>query len=154
MSRLRLTMPASLPSVSDIRTIGTCSIDTLLSGYTQALRPGVKASFGIAIDTQKLNDVAPAGPAHKVRLPRDQLIRFFYLLANFPSGWCQLHFRGVDEGSKVYSTYTNNSLAFCSSFWSTTTCASDEGRSQTPISIYLLSSLPSRFSCHAAAVAL
>jgi hypothetical protein len=24
--------------------------------YTQALRPGVKASFGIAIDTQRLND--------------------------------------------------------------------------------------------------
>jgi len=37
-----------------------------LPGYTQALRPGVKASFGLAIDTQKLNDVAPTGPAHKV----------------------------------------------------------------------------------------
>ena len=36
-------------------------------GYTQALRPGVKASFGLAVDTQKLNDVAPTGPAHKVR---------------------------------------------------------------------------------------
>jgi hypothetical protein len=24
--------------------------------YTQALRPGVKASFGMAIDTQRLND--------------------------------------------------------------------------------------------------
>jgi len=35
-------------------------------GYTQALRPGVKASFGLALDTQKLNDPSPAGPAHKV----------------------------------------------------------------------------------------
>lgn len=38
----------------------------LALGYTQALRPGVKASFGLAIDTQKLNEVAPTGPAHKV----------------------------------------------------------------------------------------
>lgn len=38
----------------------------LALGYTQALRPGVKASFGLAIDTQKLNEVAPSGPAHKV----------------------------------------------------------------------------------------
>jgi voltage-dependent anion channel protein 2 len=35
----------------------------LCLGYTQALRPGVKASFGLALDTQRLND---AGPAHKV----------------------------------------------------------------------------------------
>jgi voltage-dependent anion channel protein 2 len=35
-------------------------------GYTQALRPGVKASFGLALDTQKLNDIAPVGPSHKV----------------------------------------------------------------------------------------
>ncbi|KAJ3513449.1 hypothetical protein NMY22_g15034 [Coprinellus aureogranulatus] len=35
-------------------------------GYTQALRPGVKAQFGLAIDTQKLNDPAPVGPSHKV----------------------------------------------------------------------------------------
>jgi len=38
-------------------------------GYTQALRPGVKASFGLALDTQKLSD-APATStgvsAHKV----------------------------------------------------------------------------------------
>jgi voltage-dependent anion channel protein 2 len=37
-----------------------------LLGYTQALRPGVKASFGLAIDTQRLNDAGVAGPAHKV----------------------------------------------------------------------------------------
>jgi len=44
----------------------------LALGYTQALRPGVKASFGLAIDTQQLNgstsDMSP-GPtraAHKV----------------------------------------------------------------------------------------
>jgi len=35
-------------------------------GYTQILRPGVKASFGLALDTQKLNDPDPAGTAHKV----------------------------------------------------------------------------------------
>jgi voltage-dependent anion channel protein 2 len=36
-------------------------------GYTQALREGVKASFGVALDTQKLNQVAAAGTsAHKV----------------------------------------------------------------------------------------
>jgi len=35
-------------------------------GYTQSLRPGVKASFGLALDTQKLNDTNPVGPAHKV----------------------------------------------------------------------------------------
>jgi len=35
-------------------------------GYTQTLRPGVKASFGLALDTQKLNDPAPIGPSHKV----------------------------------------------------------------------------------------
>ncbi|KDR82503.1 hypothetical protein GALMADRAFT_57395 [Galerina marginata CBS 339.88] len=35
-------------------------------GYTQSLRPGVKASFGLALDTVKLNDPTPSGPAHKV----------------------------------------------------------------------------------------
>ncbi|KAF8645192.1 hypothetical protein AX16_008019 [Volvariella volvacea WC 439] len=38
----------------------------LVLGYTQALRPGVKASFGLALDTQKLNDPSPVGPSHKV----------------------------------------------------------------------------------------
>ncbi|EIW80882.1 hypothetical protein CONPUDRAFT_82012 [Coniophora puteana RWD-64-598 SS2] len=38
----------------------------LALGYTQALRPGVKASFGIALDTQRLNEIAPSGPTHKV----------------------------------------------------------------------------------------
>ncbi|KAI0283938.1 eukaryotic porin/Tom40 [Russula aff. rugulosa BPL654] len=38
----------------------------LALGYTQALRPGVKASFGLALDTQRLNDASPLGPAHKV----------------------------------------------------------------------------------------
>ncbi|KAJ7195512.1 eukaryotic porin/Tom40 [Mycena pura] len=38
----------------------------LALGYTQSLRPGLKASFGVAIDTQKLNEVDPAGPVHKV----------------------------------------------------------------------------------------
>ncbi|KDR82506.1 hypothetical protein GALMADRAFT_134111 [Galerina marginata CBS 339.88] len=35
-------------------------------GYTQSLRPGVKASFGLALDTVKLKDLTPSGPAHKV----------------------------------------------------------------------------------------
>ncbi|KAI5474387.1 beta-ala-his dipeptidase [Pseudohyphozyma bogoriensis] len=35
-------------------------------GYTQALRPGVKASFGVALDTQKLNSEATGVSAHKV----------------------------------------------------------------------------------------
>jgi hypothetical protein len=38
----------------------------MLAGYTQALRPGVKASFGLALDTQKLNEISPVGPSHKV----------------------------------------------------------------------------------------
>jgi len=38
----------------------------LALGYTQSLRPGLKASFGVAIDTQKLNEVDPAGSGHKV----------------------------------------------------------------------------------------
>merc|ERR1711977_175787 len=39
-------------------------------GYTQSLRPGVKASFGVALDTQKLGETQvsekPNGPAHSV----------------------------------------------------------------------------------------
>ncbi|KAH8082001.1 eukaryotic porin/Tom40 [Cristinia sonorae] len=38
----------------------------LALAYTQSLRPGVRATFGLALDTQKLNEVSPAGPAHKV----------------------------------------------------------------------------------------
>jgi len=34
-------------------------------GYTQALRPGVKVSFGLALDTTRLNEASPTGPAHK-----------------------------------------------------------------------------------------
>jgi len=37
----------------------------LALGYTQALRPGVKASFGLALDTQKLNEASSVGPSHK-----------------------------------------------------------------------------------------
>lgn len=37
-------------------------------GYTQSLRPGVKAAFALALDTQKLNEAQPAGPTHKVCL--------------------------------------------------------------------------------------
>jgi voltage-dependent anion channel protein 2 len=43
------------------------SINVILRlGYTQALRPGVKASFGLALDTQRLNESSHSGPAHKV----------------------------------------------------------------------------------------
>jgi len=38
----------------------------LALGYTQALRPGIKASFGLALDTQKLNDPTHPGHSHKV----------------------------------------------------------------------------------------
>ena len=36
------------------------------AGYVQALRPGVRASFGLALDTQRLNDVSSEAAAHKV----------------------------------------------------------------------------------------
>lgn len=42
------------------------------TGYTQALRPGVKLGLGLAIDTQKLNEVSPSGPAHKVSVLRSK----------------------------------------------------------------------------------
>jgi len=38
----------------------------LVLGYTQSLRPGVKASFGLALDTQRLNDNTAGASAHKV----------------------------------------------------------------------------------------
>ncbi|KAH9851698.1 voltage-dependent ion-selective channel [Lenzites betulinus] len=41
------------------------NIGVLALGYTQSLRPGVRASFGLALDTQRLNDQASQG-AHKV----------------------------------------------------------------------------------------
>jgi voltage-dependent anion channel protein 2 len=40
-------------------------IGILCLGYTQALRPGVKASLGLALDTTKMNSEGGA-PAHKV----------------------------------------------------------------------------------------
>ena len=46
---------------------------TRILGYTQILRPGVKASFGLALDTQKLNDPNPVGTAHKVCRSSDVL---------------------------------------------------------------------------------
>ncbi len=38
----------------------------LCLGYTQALRPGVKASIGLALNTKSLSDASAASPAHKV----------------------------------------------------------------------------------------
>ncbi|KAF9026143.1 voltage-dependent ion-selective channel [Hymenopellis radicata] len=43
------------------------SVGVVALGYSQTIRPGVKASFGLALDTQKFNDVTPnVGPMHKV----------------------------------------------------------------------------------------
>ncbi|KAJ3717127.1 voltage-dependent ion-selective channel [Lentinula raphanica] len=42
------------------------NVGVIALGYTQALRPGVKLGLGLAVDTQKLNQVSPSGPAHKV----------------------------------------------------------------------------------------
>jgi len=42
------------------------SAGVVVLGYTQSLRPGVKFSGGLALDTQKLSDPTIAGPAHKV----------------------------------------------------------------------------------------
>jgi len=42
------------------------SQSVLVLSYVQALRPGVKASFGLAVDTSKLNDSAPGPAAHRV----------------------------------------------------------------------------------------
>ena len=55
-------MRHGLGSTQRIHAKLTC----LFTGYTQALRPGVKASFGLALDTQRLNETTPSGPAHKV----------------------------------------------------------------------------------------
>ena len=42
-------------------------------GYTQALRPGVKATFGLALDTQKLT--SQSGAAHKVSVDLSRIIK-------------------------------------------------------------------------------
>jgi len=42
------------------------SQSVLVLSYVQALRPGVKASFGLAVDTAKLNDSNPGPAAHRV----------------------------------------------------------------------------------------
>lgn len=69
-SRPRSTTLVSSPSVSLHKQRYLCQIFIRSSspGYTQALRPGVKVAFGLALDTQKLNEVsATGGPSHKVR---------------------------------------------------------------------------------------
>jgi len=38
----------------------------LCLGYTQAIRPGVKAGFGLALDTTRINDATAGQAAHKV----------------------------------------------------------------------------------------
>jgi hypothetical protein len=59
---------------------------TLVAGYTQSLRPGLKASFGLALDTQKLNEVDPAGHVHKVRFA----YRVKYCALTAGPGWDEL----------------------------------------------------------------
>jgi len=66
-SRLKLITMVSSFSVGVHRAFDLMLLHGMLClGYTQALRPGVKASFGLALDTQRLNDAGPSGPAHKV----------------------------------------------------------------------------------------
>lgn len=67
-SRLRLTMLVYSLLVGVPRAFNLFIVIHVILrlGYTQALRPGVKASFGLALDTQRLNDAGHAGPAHKV----------------------------------------------------------------------------------------
>ena len=67
-SKLRSTTLVSSASVSFFLPWYMVIQFNNLVGYTQALRPGVKASFALALDTQKLNDSTLAGPAHKVSL--------------------------------------------------------------------------------------
>ena len=58
----------------------------LVLGYTQLLNPGVKASFGVAIDTQKLSQSGamdsekPAGAAHSVGASLVLYVPPFYCL--------------------------------------------------------------------------
>ncbi|KAH9002545.1 eukaryotic porin-domain-containing protein [Lactarius hatsudake] len=49
---------------SGVLALGGHSLILCLDAVT--LHPGVKASFGLALDTQRLNEVGNAGPAHKV----------------------------------------------------------------------------------------
>lgn len=42
------------------------SAGVVLLGYTQGLRPGVKASFGLALDTVRLSNPVAGAPGHKV----------------------------------------------------------------------------------------
>jgi len=82
LSRLRSTTLVSLLSVRPYKFRLSFILISFLSGYTQSLRPGVKASFGLALDTQKLNAVNPTGPAHKASffsLPYDSHLTDFFL---------------------------------------------------------------------------
>jgi hypothetical protein len=92
-SRQRSTTPVFLPSVSHCRSTIELSLTTL-AGYTQALRPGVKASFGLALDTQRLNEINPTGPTHKVRPSLYSL--FSVLIVTVPLGWSQHCVRVVE----------------------------------------------------------
>lgn len=42
------------------------SAGVILLGYTQGLRPGVKASFGLALDTVRLSNPVAGAPGHKL----------------------------------------------------------------------------------------
>jgi hypothetical protein len=70
------------------------SLDPFHAGYTQALRPGVKASFGLALDTQKLNDASHQGPIHKVS-PDIRVDEPWFSFRSFV-GWLPFRFRVVN----------------------------------------------------------
>lgn len=61
---LEVGTKAYLDSAAFVKAkINSCGILGL--GYTQTLRPGVKVSCGLTLDTQRLNQIAPTSPAHK-----------------------------------------------------------------------------------------
>src|ERR1700736_2881462 len=57
-SRLRSTILVFWLSVSIKYSVFALQCLIHFLGYTQTLRPGVKASFGLALDTQRLNDTS------------------------------------------------------------------------------------------------
>lgn len=77
-------------------------------GYTQSLRPGVKAAFGLALDTQKLNEASPVGPSHKVSPYSHVMMSNTHL----PIGWPQLDLRLMSMGLLFQNSDTLNILNF------------------------------------------
>ncbi|KIM56821.1 hypothetical protein SCLCIDRAFT_1220097 [Scleroderma citrinum Foug A] len=59
------TKPTYLDSAAFVKA-KINNVGVLALGYMQTLCPGVKVSFGLTLDTQRLNEAIPSGPAHKV----------------------------------------------------------------------------------------